>query len=46
MLCIEGISMALKTYLGVEPQPVFKTIVPEGRPLEKLVVQPEVFNFL
>jgi phenylalanyl-tRNA synthetase beta chain len=39
MLCLEGISMALKSYLGISPPPIFKTV---GSKLEKMVVFTEV----
>ncbi|KAJ3137068.1 hypothetical protein HDU90_002239 [Geranomyces variabilis] len=41
MLCGEGISRALKTYLGMEKPPVYKVVPPASGNMQKLVVKPE-----
>ncbi|TPX54930.1 phenylalanine---tRNA ligase [Powellomyces hirtus] len=41
MLCGEGISRALKTYLGIAKPPVYKVVKPADGKLQKLHVKPE-----
>jgi phenylalanyl-tRNA synthetase beta chain len=36
MLCVEGISLALRAYLGIEKYPIFKTIKPSS-PIQLIV---------
>ncbi|KAJ3298168.1 hypothetical protein HK104_011089 [Borealophlyctis nickersoniae] len=41
MLCVEGISRALKAYLETEKAPEYKVVMPEKGKLHKLHVKPE-----
>ncbi|KAH6562176.1 hypothetical protein BASA61_000465 [Batrachochytrium salamandrivorans] len=42
MLCVEGISRAIRTYLEIGPPPSYTVILPEnGEPMEQLLVKPD-----
>jgi len=40
LLCLEGLSRSLRIFNG-EPAPVYKTVIPKDRPLEKMIVKAE-----
>jgi hypothetical protein len=42
LLCLEGLSRALRIFLGEEPVPVFRLADPGPEQRQRLVVKPEV----
>ncbi|KAJ1958184.1 phenylalanine--tRNA ligase subunit beta, partial [Dispira parvispora] len=41
LLCFEGLSRAINTFLGNSPPPNYQVVIPTDRPLEKVVVHAE-----